>query len=86
MCLFKKYFLKVLLLISFHVVASCTFSVINDAEEFKINEIKLIGEASLAEKEISGLTWLGDYLILLPQYPFNLDGNISGEIYKLYKW
>ena len=51
----------------------------------EISEIKLKGEASLSSAELSGLTWFGDELILLPQYPFGIGNNTTGNIYKITK-
>jgi hypothetical protein len=51
----------------------------------EISEIKLKGEASLSSAELSGLTWFGDNLILLPQYPCGIGNNTIGNIYKIKK-
>lgn len=55
------------------------------AQEYEITEIILTGEASLNKAELSGLTWFGDNLILLPQYPFKLGNNNVGRIFKISK-
>jgi len=60
-------------------------SELNEVNEYKIKEIKLSGAVSLAEAELSGLTWFGDELIILPQYPFNYGDNTIGKIYKINK-
>lgn len=70
---------------SFENISKNTAATIKDAEEYEIQEITLAGEVSQAEAEISGLAWFGDYLILLPQYPFKYGENTTGEIYKIHK-
>ena len=53
--------------------------------EVKIQEINLEGEMSEREAEISGLAWYGDYLILLPQFPFQYGDGVSGSLFYLEK-
>lgn len=53
--------------------------------ESEMQVIPLFGEASLREAEISGLAWYGDYLVLLPQYPYNYEHNGIGSVFILKK-
>lgn len=50
-----------------------------------VREIPLTGPIASPEAEISGMTWYGDVLILLPQYPnrFPFDG--AGSVFALHK-
>lgn len=41
----------------------------NQAQEYPVQLISLEGPLSKPQAELSGLTWYGDYLLLLPQYP-----------------
>ena len=93
MYLFKIFFHRPYFLLIFFIIISCRTSEnnskkvtakISETEEYEIKEIALTGEVSQAEAEISGLTWFGNYLILLPQYPFSSEST-TGEIYKIHK-
>jgi hypothetical protein len=44
--------------------------------EQPVIEIPLNGPVSEANAEVSGITWYGDWLILLPQYPSVLGGSV----------
>ncbi|RME53785.1 MAG: hypothetical protein D6790_17410, partial [Caldilineae bacterium] len=54
------------------------------AEEVPIQELPLAGPVAESRSELSGLAWHGDALILLPQYPERMGGNLfaldKGEI------
>jgi hypothetical protein len=53
--------------------------------ESLVAEIPLSGPVSDNNAEISGLTWYGDYLILLPQYPDFADRGGNGIVFALSK-
>ena len=56
-----------------------------DAVETAVIDIPLTGALASSSAEISGMAWYGDWLILLPQYPyFNRDGQ-DGALYALPK-
>jgi len=55
---------------------------LNEAE---VTEIPLSGEVAERKSEISGLSWYGDELILLPQYPDRFSDNGLGKIFYLKK-
>ena len=46
------------------------------AEEQPVINIEISGPLAEREAEVSGLDWYGDWLILLPQYPKRLGGNV----------
>ncbi|PKO14962.1 MAG: hypothetical protein CVU39_12870 [Chloroflexi bacterium HGW-Chloroflexi-10] len=46
------------------------------AEERPVTMLELAEPLNLAKAELSGLTWAGDWLILLPQYPDRFDQHI----------
>jgi len=55
------------------------------APETVVSNIPLTGALASRSAEISGMAWYGDWLILLPQYPyFNRDGQ-DGALYALPK-
>lgn len=89
----KKRFLVIYLAALIFAVSSCqqleylqnSTTELNEANEYKIKEIKLTGAASLAEAELSGMTWFKEDLIILPQYPFDYGENTRGKIYKINK-
>jgi hypothetical protein len=60
------------------------FSDINVIDEVEILEIPLKGEISHRNSELSGLSWYGSKLILLPQFPDRFDKNI-GKIFYIEK-
>ncbi len=43
-------------------------------------EIKLAEEFTIGDPEYSGLAWVGQNLILLPQYPDRFPGPLGGNI------
>ncbi|MCP5095588.1 MAG: hypothetical protein GY943_08555 [Chloroflexi bacterium] len=44
--------------------------------EQPVTEIPLAGPVSAADAEVSGMTWYGDWLILLPQYPSVVEDSL----------
>ncbi|MEM7103707.1 MAG: hypothetical protein AAF502_11285 [Bacteroidota bacterium] len=46
------------------------------ASEAKVIEIKLSGEVNTPTTEVSGMTWYGDNLIILPQYPEDFNNSV----------
>jgi len=52
-------------------------------EEVPVTEIALSGPVADKSAEISGLAWLGNNLLLLPQYPQVFDENGDGFLYYL---
>ncbi|MFH1844313.1 MAG: hypothetical protein ABIF77_14010 [bacterium] len=59
------------------------------ATEQAVQRIELTGPLTTADAEISGLTWFGDELILLPQYPDRFpssdDGTTTGSVFTLHR-
>lgn len=58
------------------------FKTVNEETVF---EIKLTGELSEPDAEISGLAWYKNNLILLPQFPYKFGNGLYGSIYYLPK-
>ncbi|WKZ68733.1 MAG: hypothetical protein QY331_12305 [Melioribacteraceae bacterium] len=56
-----------------------------ELEEASLFEIKLAGKIAERDSEISGLAWYGDYLILLPQFPYLFGDGLTGSIYYIPK-
>lgn len=56
-----------------------------EIDEQKVLEIKLEGEASNRDAELSGLSWYKNNLILLPQFPYKFGDGINGAIFYLSK-
>lgn len=54
-------------------------------EEYTYQEIKLSGEISKKESEISGLAWLNDNLVFLTQYPGNYGEGETGVLWCINK-
>ena len=54
-------------------------------KEFPVQVIPLAGEIAQARSEISGLTWHGDTLILLPQYPQRFTSLQDGSLFAIPK-
>jgi len=54
-------------------------------QEVAVTQIPLQGPLSKAKAEVSGLTWYGDHLILLPQYPKGKCAGDDGAIYSIPK-
>jgi hypothetical protein len=75
----------VLFLLAAHTLAACRMDAVRSAPvaespaapEERVRLIPLDGPLASPEAEISGLTWQGDRLVLLPQYPgrFAADGD-----------
>jgi hypothetical protein len=53
--------------------------------ETSITEIPLVEPLSIRDAEISGLTWYGDYLIILPQYPNFFTESAEGFVFAIPK-
>jgi hypothetical protein len=51
--------------------------------ERPIVPIPLLGDVARRRAEISGLTWCGDRLIILPQYPYRFPRGNAGLLYSL---
>lgn len=56
-----------------------------ESNEYIVREIHLIGPVSKNESEISGLSWFGDNLILLCQFPSRFGTKEVGAIFKINK-
>lgn len=65
----KHIYKFLLLLLITSVCFSCIDQKKNSLVEQPLTEIPLKGLVTKKKSELSGLTWLGDTLILLPQYP-----------------
>lgn len=85
---------KIIAVVIFLFLLSCTEQIdfqIDDRNqyktisEFEFHEIKLEGEISHRESEISGLAWYKDYLILLPQFPYLFGDGLTGSLFYLPK-
>ena len=46
------------------------------APEVEVVEIELAGPVADRKAEVSGMAWFGEHLILLPQYPYSMGGNV----------
>jgi hypothetical protein len=55
------------------------------AVEQLVTEIPLIGPVTSSQAEISGMSWYGDYLILLPQFPDRVETEGDGVVFALHK-
>jgi len=66
----------------FQLESRDNYKVIN---EHKVLEIKLEGETSIRDAELSGLAWYKNNLILLPQFPYKFGNGINGAIFYLPK-
>jgi hypothetical protein len=53
--------------------------------EQPVTEIPLTGPVTPPEAEISGMSWYGDYLILLPQFPNRVATEGEGAVFALFK-
>ncbi len=51
--------------------------------EQPVHPLSLTGPAAAAEAELSGLTWHGDQLLLLPQYPRSSGSQSDGYVFAL---
>ena len=87
----KKFFLVTL---SFILFVSCSdneqvqledSTSLKEISEQKVVEIKLEGEASFRDAELSGLAWYEDNLILLPQFPYLFGDGLNGAVFYLSK-
>lgn len=66
-------------------VSEMVVEAVEYAPETAVIDIPLAGALTNPSAEISGMAWYGDWLILLPQYPFfNRDGQ-DGALYALPK-
>ncbi len=57
----------------------------NPALETTVQEIPLAGPISSRKAELSGMSWYGDWLILLPQYPGKFGSQDEGAVFALPK-
>ena len=55
------------------------------AVEQLVTEIPLTGPVTTSQAEISGMSWYGDYLILLPQFPGRVATEGDGSVFALHK-
>lgn len=86
---------KIFVIVSFVILLSaCTEkqffpvedrSKLKEMDEQKVLEIKLEGEASFRDAELSGLAWYKNNLILLPQFPYLFGDGLNGAIFYLPK-
>ena len=53
--------------------------------EQPVTEIPLTGPVTPPSAEISGMSWYGDYLILLPQFPSRVATESGGAVFALHK-
>lgn len=51
--------------------------------EYAVTALPIAGPLARSAAEISGLTWYGDYLILLPQYPSRMADTADGALFAL---
>lgn len=51
--------------------------------EGEVQEIPLVGPASEARAEISGMAWCGEYLVLLPQYPDRFEEDATANVFAI---
>ena len=72
---------------SSHAYASSTNTPIKAVDEVAVKNIPLAAPLDIANAEISGLSWCGDKLIIVPQYPerFSDDGNDDGYFFYIEK-
>jgi len=54
-------------------------------KELEANRIELVGKITERSSELSGLTWYGNQLILLPQFPNKFKNRNGGTIYSISK-
>ena len=85
----SKYFPIIFLLIIFSL-SSCGRNKIPDInskilKELDVNRIELAGKITERKSELSGLTWYGNQLILLPQFPNKFKDRNGGTIYSISK-
>jgi hypothetical protein len=79
---FILFFSKALLAQSSSITTHLETSVV---AETTVQEIKLAAPLNLDQAELSGLTWCGDRLILLPQYPRRISNDKKSYFYYLEK-
>ncbi|MEL7625769.1 MAG: hypothetical protein AAGU15_02815 [Anaerolineaceae bacterium] len=53
--------------------------------EYAVTAIPLAAELGWEGMEYSGMGWWQDQLVLLPQYPNGIDGNLDGQVYAISK-
>jgi hypothetical protein len=53
--------------------------------EYKVQSIPLSGKLKNAWAEVSGLSWYGEHLIILPQYPSRFSTEADGRIFAITK-
>ncbi len=56
---------------------------IAEGAEVQIQELPMVGGAERVDAELSGLAWLGDDLVLLPQYPDRFPTAEGGGVFVL---